>query len=89
MDTSKIKNINIDEVKLYLNNESSYSIPRDPLNSSPRLFFYSEEDITPKYYNFTIDGLDFKECWIQPHSKVDGGLTKYCSGSYYVIQNLS
>jgi hypothetical protein len=89
MDTSKIKNINTEEVKNHLNNIGDFK-PRInylPETACPRLFFYSEENINAGYYDFTIDDLDFKNCWIQPFSKVVGEPTRYCSGSYYVIQN--
>lgn len=55
--------------------------------SSPQLWFFDENWIEAGRYDFEIDGLVFRNCWIEPFEKSEDEPYRYCSGSYEVIKN--
>ena len=79
---SSFTDINIEEVKTFLKKPGSITMK----NSAPELWFYDENEIEPGCYDFEIDGLHFKRCWIEPFDKEEGEPIRYRSGSYYVIK---
>jgi len=87
---SSFKNINTEEVKTFLKNQSpdiSKPFPYKHIRpSAPKLWFYDENEIEAGYYHFEIDGLSFQECWIEPFSKIENEPIRYRSGSYYVLE---
>jgi len=86
---SSFKNINTEEVKTFLKNQSvdiSKSFNKHIRQSAPELWFYDENEIKAGYYNFEIDGLSFQKCWIEPFDKIEDEPIRYRSGSYYVFR---
>jgi hypothetical protein len=79
---SSFTDINIEEVKTFLKKTGPITMRK----SAPELWFYDENEIEPGCYDFEIDGLHFKRCWIEPFDKEEGGPIRYRSSSYYVIQ---
>lgn len=87
---SSFKNINTEEVKTFLKNQSvdiskSFKVERP---SAPELWFYDENEIEAGCYDFEIDGLSFQKCWIEPFDKIEDEPIKYRSGSYYVFKTI-
>jgi len=86
---SSFKNINTEEVKAFLKNQSidiSKSFKAKP--SLPELWFYDDNEIEAGFYDFEIDGLSFQKCWIEPFDKIEGEPIRYKSGSYYVFKTI-
>jgi predicted Ser/Thr protein kinase len=85
---SSFKNINTDEVKTFLKNQTvdvSKSFNRMTKQSAPELYFYDENEIEAGYYDFEIDGLSFQKCWIESFDKIENEPIRYRGGSYYVF----